>query len=166
MPMKIKLPVSLWVDLDGVLADFDLYCEQCFGFNPKRDQPDPPNFWRNIEDHGSFYAQLPEMPGAKHLWVNLMHLHGTPTILSGVPASVPGVMVQKRFWVRRFDPAARLELCLSKDKYKFCRPGDILVDDWNKYRHLWEGAGGRFVLHKSADESIAAVKALLEEDQR
>jgi hypothetical protein len=39
-------------------------------------------------------------------------------------------------------------------------PGDVLVDDTPTYRHLWEGAGGRFVLHRSARESLAELRAL------
>ena len=35
------------------------------------------------------------------------------------------------------------------------QPGDILIDDWPKYKHLWEEAGGIFILHTSAAQSIA-----------
>jgi hypothetical protein len=35
--------------------------------------------------------------------------------------------------------------------------GDVLVDDWPKYRHLWEAAGSIFILHENADKSIEQV---------
>jgi hypothetical protein len=31
------------------------------------------------------------------------------------------------------------------------------VDDWPKYRHLWEEAGGIFILHENAKKSIQQV---------
>jgi hypothetical protein len=33
-------------------------------------------------------------------------------------------------------------------------PGDVLVDDRENHRHLWESAGGIFVHHKSAEDSL------------
>ena len=38
-------------------------------------------------------------------------------------------------------------------------PGDALVDDWDRYRGLWEEAGGLFIHHTSARASIAALSA-------
>jgi hypothetical protein len=39
-------------------------------------------------------------------------------------------------------------------------PGDILVDDYLKYRHLWEEAGGVFVHHTSARHTIRQLAEL------
>jgi hypothetical protein len=38
--------------------------------------------------------------------------------------------------------------------------GDVLVDDYLRYRDLWEKAGGIFVHHVSAAESIRQLAAL------
>lgn len=35
------------------------------------------------------------------------------------------------------------------------KPGDVLVDDNLKYRELWETAGGVFIHHTSAEQTIA-----------
>jgi hypothetical protein len=35
----------------------------------------------------------------------------------------------------------------------------VLVDDRDQHRRLWEQAGGLFIHHKSAKDSIAALKA-------
>jgi len=45
-------------------------------------------------------------------------------------------------------------------KHEHLHPGDVLVDDRDKHRHLWENAGGVFVHHSSARASIAELKAL------
>jgi hypothetical protein len=33
-------------------------------------------------------------------------------------------------------------------------PGDVLVDDRENHRHLWENAGGIFVHHKNAEDTL------------
>jgi hypothetical protein len=33
-------------------------------------------------------------------------------------------------------------------------PGDVLVDDRENHRHLWENAGGIFVHHKNAKDTL------------
>ncbi len=40
------------------------------------------------------------------------------------------------------------------------RPGDVLVDDFLKYKHLWEEAGGVFIHHISAAESVRRMAEL------
>lgn len=162
-------PYPLFVDLDGVLADFDSHYLKCFGYDPRtsRDDPsrDPANFWQVISDHGNFYAELPLMPDALELWTGLLailHRGFVPQILTGLPHSIPEAEAHKRWWVRRYiDPIAPVTCCLSKDKRKFCSSGAILIDDWTKYQHLWEEAGGIFVVHRSAKESLRIVKGLL-----
>jgi hypothetical protein len=43
---------------------------------------------------------------------------------------------------------------MAVDKRNHCQTGDVLVDDTLKHRHLWEEAGGIFIHHRSARESI------------
>ena len=40
------------------------------------------------------------------------------------------------------------------------KPGDILIDDYLTYRHLWEEHGGTFIHHTSAKESLQQLAAL------
>jgi len=40
------------------------------------------------------------------------------------------------------------------------KPGDIIIDDYLKYRHLWVEAGGIFIHHISAVESLAALRMI------
>ena len=153
---------QLFIGLDGVLADFDGYYEECFGVRPDRATVDPPNFWDNISAHGSFYASLKRTGDALTLWRGAKLLHPQPIILTGIPYSVPNVEQHKRQWVAEFiDPKAPVICCASKDKKIHGRPGDILVDDWDRYRPLWEEMGGTFVLHRNALDSLAAVEVVL-----
>ena len=44
---------------------------------------------------------------------------------------------------------------MARDKRNHAREHDVLVDDQDKHRHLWEEVGGIFIHHKSARQSIA-----------
>jgi hypothetical protein len=48
---------------------------------------------------------------------------------------------------------------LAALKREHCSPGDVLVDDRDQHRALWEQAGGLFIHHRSAAASIAALQA-------
>ena len=150
----------LFLDLDGVLADFDAHYEKTFGEKTDRSKPTPKNFWKNIANNGSFFRDLPMMPDALALWEGAKKLHPNPIILTGLTHVASETTERhKREWVAtHISPLARVIVCPSKDKRLHGKPGDILVDDWTKYRALWEEMGGVFVLHTSAEESLAAVE--------
>lgn len=148
--------MHLYVDLDGVLADFDGYYHSTFGVRLDRSllDDDPPNMWVNIQRHGSFYRDMPVMVDARELWEGVRHLE--PTILTGVPFSrVPAAEGHKREWLKEhFGADVPIICCKSRDKRLYCLPGDVIIDDWVKYKHMWERAGGTFILHTSAKQSL------------
>jgi len=153
---------QLFVDLDGVLADFDHGFENLFGHRPAyRDGPEfGPDKWHKIQEAGAFFRNLRPMLDHRELWDGVAHLD--PIILTGVPHSVPDVFVQKRGWVDEHIGAhVHVVGCLSKDKCKHANPGDILIDDWERYRHLWEGMGGRWITHRSARESLDRLSEII-----
>jgi hypothetical protein len=54
-------------------------------------------------------------------------------------------------------------ILVRRDKQKFAKIGgvpNILIDDWSKNIKEWEAAGGIAIKHKSAAETIAALKKL------
>jgi hypothetical protein len=151
---------QIFLDCDGVLADFDTLAIDIFGQHP-RDAEDllgTPEFWNRIIGHGSFYRDLPMMPDAMELYRAVAHLN--PIILTGCPQggwSEP----QKTAWAAHHFPGVEIITCPSKDKYlHMIHPGDVLVDDFLRYRHLWEKADGVFIHHTSARESIRQLATL------
>jgi hypothetical protein len=40
------------------------------------------------------------------------------------------------------------------------KPGDVLIDDYIAYQDLWEDAGGVFILHTSARDSLDRLAAM------
>lgn len=149
--------MDLFLDLDGVLADFDAHYEALSGIRPDRARDNVD--WRMVDAAGDFYLHIPPMADMEQLWSGTARWR--PTILTGVPSSVPAAAAHKRAWVRRHLGAhVPIVCCRSREKCLYCRPGAVLVDDWDKYRHLWLAAGGAFILHTSAADSLRQLEAL------
>ena len=61
---------------------------------------------------------------------------------------------QKVDWGAEYFPGVEVFCCQSSKKWTYCQHGDILIDDRYRYAKKWEKAGGIFILHKSAAETI------------
>lgn len=149
---------QLFLDLDGVFADFDGHYEKLFGVRPNQDTYEPKGLWDNVRRHGNFYGTMPLMKDAKSLFDSCVQLHRNPIFLTGVPYSIPGAKEQKIAWVRQhFGPKYKTICCRSQDKCLYGKRGDVLLDDRMKYANYWINMGGYFVLHLGADTSITAL---------
>jgi hypothetical protein len=80
-----------------------------------------------------------------------------PVILTGLPRGT-WAEPQKRRWAARHFPGTAVITTSAALKREHCRPGDALVDDRDKYRHLWEQAGGIFIPHRNAAASIESLR--------
>lgn len=137
--------VRLFLDCDGVLADFDAASSQLFGFDDAEERVGAGVFWKTIEKaRGGFFRRLPLMPEAMKLFGAVKHMR--PTILTGCPYG-GWAEPQKVAWAAEHFPGTRVITCKSSEKSVYCDPGDVLVDDVAKYAHLWEARGGVFVLY-------------------
>ena len=151
----------LFVDLDGVLADFDKHFEDCFGVRPNQDTYEPKGMWNMIRAHGSFYRDLPPMVDALKFWnaLRLCYLH--PVILTGIPASILDVETQKRAWVREHLGEHVQVICTySRLKFKYGKKGDVLIDDRLKYASLWQDMGGIFIHHTDNEQTLSHVRTI------
>ena len=151
---------KLFLDCDGVLADFDAGATAVLGLPPREFEArhGRKEFWRRIAGHPDYFARLPLMPDARELWAAVEHLH--PVILTGVPFG-DWAAPQKMRWAAEHFPGARMITTMARAKREHMEaPGDVLVDDTLKYRPLWEEAGGVFVHHRSARESLEALREL------
>lgn len=138
---------QLYLDCDGVLADFDRGAEAVLGLPPRAFEAlhGRGRFWTRLAQAPRFFESLPLMPGALELFEAVRHLQ--PIILTGTPRG-DWAAVQKVRWAARHFPGTHIITCLAVDKRDHCRTGDVLVDDTLKHRHLWEEAGGIFIPHR------------------
>ncbi|HYD32915.1 MAG TPA: hypothetical protein VEB64_18925 [Azospirillaceae bacterium] len=148
--------MELFLDLDGVLADFDRGVEAVTGRRPERLALK--EMWRALARQPDFFGTLEFMEDALVLW-EFCRPH-RPTILTGLPLG-SWAPEQKRRWVARMLGAdVPVITCMTREKARFSRPGRVLVDDRDNTRNAWEAAGGVFVLHTSAAQSVAVLKDL------
>ena len=114
-------------------------------------------FWARLAATPGFFETLQVLSDAGRLFEAVRPL--SPIILTGVP---PGTWAQpqKRRWAARHFPGTPVITTKAALKREHCHPGDVLIDDWASRRKTWEGAGGRFVHHRCALGSIAALRAL------
>jgi hypothetical protein len=142
---------QVFLDLDGVLADFDGGAHALLKMSPAQYQErfGPGAFWKKLATAPDFYAHT-LMEGVKHL---------DPIILTGLPIG-KWAEPQKRGWVEKHFPGLQVITTLARHKSRYCSPGDVLVDDQERYREAWEAAGGHFIHHTDAETSLAALRAL------
>jgi hypothetical protein len=152
--------MQLFCDADGVLVDFDTGYEKAFGVRPDK-AADNVN-WAKIARTKDFYKNLPIMADAMELWQFIKPLR--PIILTGIPSSVPEAAQNKREMIaHHFGADVQVVTCLSKEKYLHQKAGcrNVLIDDWPKYQHLWVQAGGIWITHTSAKQTIADLRQRL-----
>jgi len=75
----------LFLDADGVLADFDRGVRELLKLRPKEfiAKHGRGTFWKRLAKAENFYGSLPEMSDARLLFDAVKHL--SPTILTGLP---------------------------------------------------------------------------------
>lgn len=153
---------QLFLDCDGVLADFDGYGLTVLGDLPANieEKYGSQHLWDLLERVPDFYYNLPVLPEGQALYRAVLPLK--PVILTGYPQGCKHWAVsQKERWAKKNFPATPLVACLSREKYMHMRaPGDVLVDDRLKYSHLWTQVGGVFVQHSTAYGTILQLRRL------
>jgi hypothetical protein len=144
---------ALFLDLDGVLADFDAGVKALLGMTPAEFEArhGRREFWQRIAKARNFYGTLPEMADARRLFDAVEHLK--PTILTGLPLG-NWAAPQKVKWVAEHFPGVPIVTCMARDKHKHMQPGDVLVDDRDNHRAAYEREGVVFVHHKNAEDSL------------
>lgn len=153
--------IQLFLDADGVLAAFDTMFEEITGHHPRAYEKEhgASALWRVVESHpGGFFRSLPKMHDAEELVESVRHLN--PIILTGVPLGNSQYNEQKLAWRDEHFPGIPMICCQSKKKWTQMHPvkHNVIVDDWHKYKSLWEEKGGTFILHTSAKTSIQELR--------
>jgi len=158
----------LFVDLDGVLADFVKGVTKLIpDYNEAKYQQDPKyrtKMWKAVgnytKDGGKLWAELDLMPDAMVLW-DYISKYDTTEILTATGDLSFGADVQKRDWVsKNFGNIKTNVVEKSKEKAQYAAPNHILIDDMQKSIGPWEQSGGIGILHTNAADTISKLKKL------
>lgn len=138
---------NFFVDLDGVLADFDRgFMEFCGSTLPLR-ETDRRAGWEAIKRTPKFWANLPLMPGALALW-DLVQAHNPIILTSPSFHDEARARVGKKEWVETWlGKDVPILFRRSKDKHLLAAPDAILIDDWVDNISRWRQAGGIGIQH-------------------
>ena len=152
----------LFLDLDGVLVDFEMGVLKTTGRLPMQLQLS--KMWAHLEHTPNFFEHLPWTKDGQLLWSTTQHLQ--PFILTGLPRG-QWAAEQKRAWCKReLGVDVPVLTCPSKDKadiawrHLLAHQTPVLIDDRTKYQTRWEQSGGVFIHHTSAESSIAVLHQL------
>ena len=151
---------QLFIDLDGVLVDFDTGVLKATG-RGTGEMP-PGTMWAILARTPNFYASLGWMPDGQELWRAVSAY--SPAVLTGLPMG-QWAEPQKRVWCKReLGMSVPVIAGLSRKKAELARlwleendrEGKIpvLVDDSIELQERWELNGGIFIHHLSANNSI------------
>jgi hypothetical protein len=148
---------QVYLDCDGVLADFDRGATAVLGMPPRAFERrfGLRKFWKALAQAPDFFERLPLLGDAMVLFEAVKPLD--PVILTGLPRG-SWAEPQKRRWAQRHFPGVPVITTSAALKREHCHPGDALVDDRDQYRRLWEEAGGIFIHHRDARSSIQELR--------
>ncbi len=163
-----NIPTQIYVDLDGVLVDFNRFAKEQIGMdldNFDQDKKLKGHFWAKVAKLGKegkeFFGAMEPMPDAFELWDYVKKYD--PIILSAT-GHHRNAASEKREWVRRHlgDRFANTAIFVTSasDKAQYAKPFAVLIDDRKKAIDPWIESGGVGVHHVSAEDSIDQLKAL------
>lgn len=159
---------KVYLDLDGVFADFD---------QAIRDYVDPlfidghidnKMMWPIFEKVPNLFYNLKVIDGSLELYHRLKHLN--PIILTAVPIPRGNLVTAKQDkarWVRENISEDIPIICVNSWKYKvqyannwrpgneFNSPHNLLIDDMKRNIDMWKLYGGLGIVHKNAEETLA-----------
>lgn len=175
--------MKIYLDQDGVLADFDKYLLDRYGlvndrvaYSTKHKEKTEAqmklfnDIGKAMKDKG-FFRNLPVMPGAHDLWKAAHRGTDRPYVLTALPGigNDEEVTKDKRDWIHEYMNEVRDDefiACMRADKVKYAISWEhgssfpiqsVLVDDLPLNCDNWRSAGGYGILFQNSKQAITAL---------
>lgn len=156
---------EVYVDMDGVLADFFSEYAKLAGIESGnyRDIPaakTDPTLQKMVGT--DFFARLPKFPSADHLLNLVTRLYGHYNICSSpLRGDHEGSEHYKTLWIREHLNPQPAEIIITPRKAKYAVQEDgtpnILIDDRGSNITAWEEAGGIGIKYQADEDSLDKV---------
>lgn len=161
-PQK-NIEYKIFLDMDGVLTDFDKSFYDLTGYKDGRTYEDEfgsKTFWDVIGKEGiKYWSEMPWTLDGKKLWNYVKDKN--VQILSAPAKTIPESKKGKLIWLaRELSPKPKINLVKAVDKQKFADKYSILIDDYEKNIGQWKSSGGIPILHTSATNTINKLKKM------
>lgn len=160
---------TIYLDMDGVIADFDQRFRDIAGMGPRdfEEKYGKKAFWDLIDEENKvkFWVGIPLMPGAKRL-VDYVSQYDYEILTA--PSIKKQSRLGKMIWLRKlhsdlFPNKPKVNFKQAKEKHQVksnLTKSDILIDDRAKTINTWNSAGGTGILYTSAEDTIKQLKQL------
>lgn len=157
---------TLYLDMDGVVADFDGYAFKTLGVPPSEGIYSN-DVWQKLAANPRIYRDLMPTKYAGDLVLECSIIAARNNLdlyfLTAVPKGndVPWAFYDKVNWAKLYFPTIPVHFGpFSKDKHQHCKPGDILIDDRHSNIEEWRSSGGIGILHKDYVATMGQLEAL------
>ncbi len=151
---------TIYLDMDGVVADFDAKVSEILGYTREPFTRYPDEDWRKILNYPRFYRDLPLCKDAKYLVTMVLHIAHIKDMdvkfLSALPKDndFPWAAYDKFIWAQNYFPMIPVWIGpYSQDKQIRSRAGDVLIDDRISNIDQWNQKGGFGILHRGDTEN-------------
>ncbi len=161
---------KIYLDMDGVLADFERGIKELCGIEPipqgARRPAEEDEMWEKARAVGHFYGKLEPMQGAVEMFKKIYEKYGKKCeILTGIPKPKRGLTTageDKITWAHRYlAEDIVVHVVLREEKKNYCNgKGCILIDDYEKNIREWRENGGSGILHISVEKTLEELDGL------
>lgn len=143
---------KIYLDMDGVLVDFDRQFKELTGMEPRafEGKHGKKIFWEAVDTEGvGFWRGMKWMPGGEALYNRASQFNHE---LLSSPSRSETSKIGKRLWRKDKTPNTKLTLSQSYLKKNYAGPLNILIDDRESNIKQWKDAGGIGILYISPNQ--------------
>ena len=144
----------IYLDMDDVVADWHTAAQDFLKMRWNKDNERiPQQDWDRIKHNSHFYRDLPLKAGAVELVQYCRDAVADGLFfLTALPHdySMPYAASDKVWWAHQHFPGVTVFFGpFSHDKWRHCKPGDILIDDRTSNCEEWIRSGGQAHIYRS-----------------
>lgn len=168
---NVDLSPVIYVDLDGVLVDFEKGFEEISAGVSKTEYIKTHGinkFWSLINSHGeNWWATLEWMPDGTKLW-EYLQTKNVKILTSGrIRNTGKFATIGKQTWVNNHLGSFKtIVVDSSSHKQLYAAPGNILIDDLSSNISEWKEKGGIGILHINTDTTLVQLQEIIETSGR
>lgn len=156
-----KSNFTIYVDMDGVVANFDQGFYDATGKWPKDiSHEELKALKKQLVAEGDFFYNLKPMPGAKQLW-NYVNKYNAKILTATGDTEPDKVATEKRRWAKKILGVSNIIVVRKLPmKAEYANPTSILIDDREKALKPWKNAGGIGIHFTDVASAIKQLKSL------